>query len=219
MENDSAAQTGATLFRLLSHEIYNPLSSIITASTYYLEEQDELSDCNKSDLLHHIQTDATQLLTQIENIMSLSLLSTTTLQLIDEEYDAVIAKAIRRMRSKIPTQKITIFSNLHSLVFPMEPALLEQAIMITIKCLHNQISEGTEIVCNAIKTPNHVSFLCQAKQNNMTPSKDSDCTCSSELAICKLIAEAHSGTMYTSKTPDEIIYHIELPFKESNCNV
>lgn len=205
--------TSAALFRLLSHDLRNPLANIITTSSFYLDEEIKLSEDRKSSLVKSMHTDATQLLAQIENILSLSRLTQSPVEMSIAEFDAVISRAVRRTRSKYPHRTFTIVSALDSLAFPMEPALLEHAIMLLLKLLHERLEEGILIQCMAEQKEDHVLLTLQALPNTMVLPTDSPITCSSDVEICELIIQAHHGTLHTLSAKDAPAYKIELPME------
>jgi len=215
-ENDSLeAKTGATLFRLLSHELRNPLANIITTSTFYLDEVSKLSESSKSSLVQNIQTDATQLLAQIENIISLSRLTQSPIQMSIAEFDAVVSKAVRRTRSKYPSRTITITSSFDALAFPMDAVLLEHAIMLLLKLMHEQLPGVITIQCQGQKKENQVVLTLHALRNTTIFPENAPMVNPSDMEICQLIIQAHHGILHTTSTTDALIYEIELPLKET----
>lgn len=213
--NSLEVRTSAVLFRLLSHELRNPLANIITSSSFYLDEVSKLSEDNKSSLVENIHSDATQLLTQIENIISLSRLTRTPIQMSVAELDAVVSKAVRRMRSKYPLRTFTITAAFDTLAFFMDAVLLEHAIMLLLKMMHEQLAAGISIKCHFGKKEDHVFLTLQALRSTMIFPSDSPISCPSDMEICQLIIQAHHGILHTASTTDMLTYEIELPLEET----
>ena len=213
--NSQEDKTSATLFRMLSHELRNPLANIITTSTFYLDEVSKLSEGSKSSLVQNIQTDATQLLAQIENIISLSRLTQSPIQMSIAEFDAVVSKAVRRTRSKYPLRTITINSSFDALAFSMDAVLVEHAIMLLLKLMHEQLPDSITIQCNGRQKESHVILTLQASKNMMIFSENAPIMNLSDMEICQLIIQAHHGMLHATSTSDALIYEIELPLKET----
>ncbi|MDD2971125.1 MAG: histidine kinase dimerization/phospho-acceptor domain-containing protein [Lachnospiraceae bacterium] len=211
-----AAQTCATLFRLLSHELRNPISNMITSSNFYLEEGAELTDDYKTTLMQSISADASQLLSQVENIFSLSRLAPGPLQLSEDEIDAVISNAVRRTRSQYPSLEIIISSNLDSLLFPMDSALFECAIMLILKMIHEQIPDAISIQCTETRHADKVLLTFRTTCDSAVSPDTLPREKSFDLDTCQLIIQAHQGCLRVTPIDNALVYEIELPVKEEN---
>ena len=62
----------ANLLRAISHDLRTPLTGIIGAANLYLENDSQLDDQAKKNLICNIQEDADWLLNMVENLLCLS---------------------------------------------------------------------------------------------------------------------------------------------------
>lgn len=228
----TAEENCAALFCLLSHDLRNPLSSVITTSNYILESYSILSDQKKLSLIEHINTNSKQLLERLENILSMSKMMNHSLVFTDEEIENIIPLSVRRVRVKIPDFEINVKIPPKVLIVSMDFVLIEHAFMLFFMNLWLQKNEFHSINCqveekdqnvifNIHTTPDSTNtqsghpFPPAALKQNLTSSYGA-ANYHNDLSTCQLIIEAHKGTFRTVMTQNIPSYIITLPLKE-NC--
>ncbi len=225
----TAEENCAALFCLLSHDLRNSLSSVITTSNYILESYSLLSEQKKISLLTHISDHSKELLERLENIFSMSKVLEHSLVFIDEPIETIIPLSIRRVRVKIPDFEIQVSLPPVLLVVSMDFVLIEHAFMLLFMNLWNHKNENDTLHCHVEEKGKEVVFhihptpitsyeedfspILSPEQNQKF---DNTAYCDKDLSICELIINAHKGTLHTLTTQNIPSYIITLPLKE-NC--
>lgn len=138
----------ANLLRAISHDLRTPLTTIYGSSSALVENRDNLTEDQKSQMLRGIQEDAQWLVRMVENLLSVTRVDsdgfkiTKTPTPLDELVDSVILK----FRKRYPDQTIRLELPEELVIVSMEPMLIEQ---VLVNILENAVqhAEGmTELV-------------------------------------------------------------------------
>ena len=117
----------ANLLRAVSHDLRTPLTSMIGASSSYLENETTLSSPEKRDLVSHIYEDANWLLHMVENLLSVTRITdgiSNTLKETPEVAEEVLFDAVSTIRKRYPDYQIQVSVPGDFYVVPMDPLLI-----------------------------------------------------------------------------------------------
>ncbi len=230
--NATAVENCAALFCLLSHDLRNPLSSVVTTSNYFLESYSLLSDQKKISLIENINVNSKALLERLENIFSISKIVDHSLVFTDEAIETIIPLSIRRVRVKIPDFEVHVTIPPKMLLVSMDFVLIEHTFMLFFMNLWNHKNKSDTIDCNVEENGKNVVFYIHTvpvstyiQAGDLFPAispdqirnfSDRTADYHKDMSICELIIKAHKGTFRTVITQNMPSYIITLPLKE-NC--
>lgn len=220
----------SNLLRAISHDLRTPLTSIIGASSTYLEAKDYLNATNKDKLIYGILEDANWLINMVENLLSVTKISqkTALVKKSVESVEEVVSEAMVRFQKRYPDSQVMVKVPKEFLMVPMDGTLIEQVI---INLLENAIKHSNS------KKPVELSVEKISEQKVQFSIKDygkgipSDRLASifdgiplSEedkndrnkgmgigLSICKTIIVAHQGQINASNHKEGAIFTFCLP--------
>lgn len=229
-------KTKANLLRAVSHDLRTPLTSMIGASSTYLENDTALSAEEKRILISHIAEDANWLLHMVENLLSVTRIAekTTKVKKTLEPLEEVISETMSRINKRYPDSKINVTIPPDYLLVPMDPTLIEQVIL---NLLENAIkySHSTEPILLIAKqsstevkpayiqiqvidygvgiAPNKLPFIFDGYSPIVSHSADSSTGMGIGLSICKTIINAHGGTITAENLDKGTAFTFRLPLK------
>lgn len=96
----------ANLLRAISHDLRTPLTGIIGASSAYLENQENLSEKEKTAFVKNIYDDSNWLLNMVENLLTITRIraSNTAIHKTSELLEEVVSESVQRLRKRLPWQ-------------------------------------------------------------------------------------------------------------------
>lgn len=203
-------ETSAALFRSLSHDLRNPVSSIVNASSFYLSSTKALDDSKRTSLVQHMNNDSIHLLAMLENILVVSKLYDTAVPLSTslEFMEEVISSAITRLKIRFPAAVIYTKIPAEMLLVPMDSTLIQLALTALMKNLLTVCGIHYPLECTLMGTDSTAIFHL----NSTNPLKESSALFDDiDIAVCKLIINAHKGSFSCSMTRDCNSYMITLP--------
>ncbi len=121
----------ANLLRAVSHDLRTPLTAIYGASQTLLESKEQLSEKQKDKMLSGIRDDSRWLSRLVENLLSITKLNNSELQIIktsialDELIDSVLVK----FKKRYPNHKVNIEMPDDFVSIPMDALLVEQVLL------------------------------------------------------------------------------------------
>lgn len=222
----------ANLLRAVSHDLRTPLTSIIGASSSYLESRDVLSADEKNAIVTHIQEDANWLLNMVENLLSVTRIHNQSSQVkkTDESVEEIVSAAILRLKKRLPEASVTVSVPDELLIIPMDAILIEQ---VLINLLENAIihAQSTKpILCYVEDGPHYVTFHVKDFGVGIAPERlanifngnsyignsesDSNKGMGIGLSICKTIITAHNGTIDAKNHSQGAEFYFTLPKEE-----
>lgn len=202
----------ANLLRAISHDLRTPLTSIIGASTSYLENGNILDNEQKKELVSHIHEDSNWLLNMVENLLSVTRIQEGAAKVTKtyESVEEVVSEAVIRLKKRLPDARLSVQVPEELLLIPMDAILIEQ---VLINLMENAIvhSESTlPVACYIDATEESVVFHVRDYGKGIPPDKlptifdgsaytggfsDASKGMGIGLSICKTIITAHKGTI------------------------
>lgn len=223
----------ANLLRAVSHDLRTPLTSMIGASSSYLENEDRLSPEEKRELVTHICEDSNWLLHMVENLLSVTRITDATSNILKktpEPVEEVIFDAISTAKKRYPEMQVRTSIPEDFLVAPMDPLLIKQVILNLLENVyyHAHSRKPTDCildsdehnVCIHIRDygdgiePSRLDSIFDAAPSAPTSAADTRKGMGIGLSICKAIIKAHNGQIYAVNHDDGAEFYFTLPKEE-----
>ena len=224
----------ANLLRAISHDLRTPLTSIIGASSSYLDNGTLLADEEKNAIVIHIHEDANWLLNMVENLLSVTRINnqSSTVRKTDESVEEIVSAAINRLKKRIPGAEVNASVPDELLILPMDAILIEQ---VLINLLENAIvhsKSSRPILCYVDDDNEHATFHVKDYGIGIDPERlknifdgnsyignsvsDSNKGMGIGLSICKTIITAHNGTISAKNHGQGTEFYFSLPKEETS---
>lgn len=227
----------ANLLRAVSHDLRTPLTSIIGSSASCLENDSELSDEERAQLIANIKEDAQWLLNMVENLLTVTRIANNSVNKVKkspEVVEEVISEAIQRLKKRLPDIQIRIDMPNDFLMLSMDPTLIEQVLINLLEnaFIHSGSSAPIDLI---IQDQDHtVSFTVRDYGNGVSEDQlpyifegqqissdnaDGHKGTGIGLSICKTIIQAHGGAITAFNHADGAEFTFTLPKeKEDSTN-
>ena len=223
----------ANLLRAVSHDLRTPLTSIIGASSSYLDNEETLSAEEKRRLVSQISEDADWLLHMVENLLSVTRITDSganTLKKNPEVMEEVLLDAISTIRKRYPSMQIHMSLPDELLIVPMDPLLIKQVIMNLLENVYFHAHSQKPVECflrssdesasvhirdYGIGIPKeHTDDIFDAAPSSPSSASDTRKGMGIGLSICKAIINAHGGSIHAVSHPDGAEFYFTLPKEE-----
>ena len=224
----------ANLLRAISHDLRTPLTSIIGASSSYLENSIFLVEDEKDTIVAHIHEDANWLLNMVENLLSVTRINnqSSTVKKTDESVEEIVSAAINRLKKRIPEASVNVSVPDELLILPMDAILIEQVLINLLEnaIIHSQSSQP--ILCYVDDDNENVTFHVKDYGIGIDPERlknifdgnsyignsvsDSNKGMGIGLSICKTIITAHNGTINARNHEQGTEFYFSLPKGETS---
>ena len=227
----------ANLLRAVSHDLRTPLTSIIGSADSYLENREELSETECTELVSNIREDSEWLLNMVENLLTVTRINSSSADKVKksaEVVEEVVSEAILRLQKRIPDAVIHVSMPNNFLMIPMDPTLIEQ---VLINLMENAVQHG--------KTTTRIELrLSSAGGLAVFEVADNGCGIEKELlphlfegyltrdqeeisdqrrnmgiglSVCMSIVQAHGGTMRAeNRKKGGALLQFSLPLEENS---
>ena len=224
----------ANLLRAISHDLRTPLTSIIGASSSYLENKAFLVEEEKNAIVTHIHEDANWLLNMVENLLSVTRIhnQSSTVKKTDESVEEVVSAAINRLKKRLPGASVNVSVPDELLIIPMDAILIEQVLINLLEnaIVHSQSAQS--IQCYVDDDNENVIFHVKDYGIGIDPERlknifdgnsyigndvsDSNKGMGIGLSICKTIITAHNGTIGAKNHGQGTEFYFSLPKGETS---
>ena len=226
----------ANLLRAVSHDLRTPLTSMIGASSSYLENEAALPPKEKRELVSEIYEDANWLLHMVENLLSVTRITdggASVLKKTPEAAEEVLFDAVSTSRKRYPDLQIKTVIPDEFVTAPMDPLLIKQVLLNLIENAYFHARSTKPLECtlssteDAIKfcirdygtgiAPDHLSGIFDA-----VPSAPSSAASTVDtrkgmgigLSICKAIVNAHNGEITARNLSEGAEFCFTIPKEE-----
>ena len=210
----------ANLLRSISHDLRTPLTSISGCISAVLDGEN-LTEQEKTTLLCSAKEDSEWLYRMVENLLSITRISDDGPDLINrsnELLEEVVGEAVSKFKNRNPEIAVRVSVPEDPLFAPMDPILIEQLLgnLIDNAILHGhadrisvevtELPDAAQIVVSdngcGIDRKLLPHLFDASYQMLYVQSGDRNRFIGIGLAVCKTIAEAHSGTISAVNRPD-----------------
>lgn len=125
-----AEKMKANLLRSVSHDLRTPLTTIIGSTGAVLENYDKFSDDVKRDLIGQVRDDAQWLMRVVENILSITRITSGPVHIkkSPEAAEEIAAEAISKFRARFPGMSVGVRVPPELVMVPMDAVLIEQVL-------------------------------------------------------------------------------------------
>lgn len=220
----------ANLLRAVSHDLRTPLTSMIGASSSYLDNEDALPAEEKRELVEQIYEDANWLLHMVENLLSVTRITgggTNVLKKSPEAVEEVLFDAIATVRKRCPDLQVHVQIPNDFFVAPMDPLLIKQVILNLLENSYYHAHSAKPVECvldddqDAVRIhirdfgngipPEKITSIFDAAPTAPTSAADTRKGMGIGLSICKAIINAHGGEIRAQNHPDGAEFCFTLP--------
>lgn len=223
----------ANLLRAISHDLRTPLTSIIGASSSYLDHNALLAEEEKNAIVTHIREDADWLLNMVENLLSVTRIhdQSSTVRKTDESVEEIVSAAINRLKKRITDASVNVSVPDELLILPMDAILIEQVLLNLLEnaIVHSQshrpilcyVDDDNENVTFHVKdygvgiNPDRIKNIFDGNSYIGNSVSDSNKGMGIGLSICKTIITAHNGTINAKNHEQGAEFYFTLPKGDS----
>lgn len=205
----------ANLLRSVSHDLRTPLTAIIGSSTVVLEHFDALSEEEMKELIRQVRDDAQWLVRLVENILSITRINDSTVQLRKppEAAEEIAAEAVNKFR-KNHAMPVRVCVPDELLMVPMDATLIEQVLGNLMENVVIHAKDATAIKLSISRTQDGQVRFCveddgKGIDEEILPrlfeelfphaqeaNADGRRSMGIGLSACMSIVKAHGGHMY-----------------------
>ena len=226
----------ANLLRAVSHDLRTPLTSMIGASSSYLENEAALPPKEKRELVSEIYEDANWLLHMVENLLSVTRITdggASVLKKTPEAAEEVLFDAVSTSRKRYPDLQIKTVIPDEFVTAPMDPLLIKQVLLNLIENAYFHARSTKPLECTLSSTKDAIKFCIRDYGTGIAPDRLSgifDAVPSAPssaastvdtrkgmgigLSICKAIVNAHNGEITARNLTEGAEFCFTIPKEE-----
>ena len=226
----------ANLLRAVSHDLRTPLTSMIGASSSYLENEAALPPKEKWELVSEIYEDANWLLHMVENLLSVTRITdggASVLKKTPEAAEEVLFDAVSTSRKRYPDLQIKTVIPDEFVTAPMDPLLIKQVLLNLIENAYFHARSTKPLECTLSSTEDAIKFCIRDYGTGIAPDRLSgifDAVPSAPssaastvdtrkgmgigLSICKAIVNAHNGEITARNLTEGAEFCFTIPKEE-----
>mgnify|MGYP000357385614 FL=1 len=226
----------ANLLRAVSHDLRTPLTSMIGASSSYLENEAALPPKEKRELVSEIYEDANWLLHMVENLLSVTRITdggASVLKKTPEAAEEVLFDAVSTSRKRYPDLQIKTVIPDEFVTAPREPLVIKQVLLNLIENAYFHARSTKPLECTLSSTEDAIKFCIRDYGTGIAPDRLSgifDAVPSAPssaastvdtrkgmgigLSICKAIVNAHNGEITARNLTEGAEFCFTIPKEE-----
>ena len=223
----------ADLLRAVSHDIRTPLTGIVGATNVLLEQDDTLTPQQRRELLKNANEDAQWLIRIVENLLSITRISSEEAKVKKEPEPAeeVIESAVAKTHKHYPEVDIRVHLPDELMMVPMDPLLMEQ---VLVNLMENAVIHGeTHHIDVTLSSEGNCAVFTVADDGRGIPlhllprlfdgsarsdrSSDGKRSMGIGLSVCRTIVLAHGGVIRgDNRQEGGAVFTVTLPMKGEN---
>ena len=222
----------ADLLRAVSHDIRTPLTGIVGATNVLLEQDGELTQEQRQQLLRSTNEDAQWLIRIVENLLSITRIHNSEearVKKAPEAAEEVIGSAVAKTQKHYPDVEVHVSVPHELMMVPMDPLLIQQVIT---NLLENAAVHGvttTRVAVSLEKRGKWARFtVCdngrgipEGRLHNLfdgtqsAQQGDSTRSMGIGLSVCKTVVAAHRGKIKGENIKGSgARFTVDLPLEE-----
>ena len=223
----------ANLLRSVSHDIRTPLTGIVGATNVLLEQDGGLTQEQRQQLLRSTNEDAQWLIRIVENLLSITRISSEEAKVKKEPEPAeeVIESAVAKTHKHYPEVDIRVHLPAELMMVPMDPLLMEQ---VLVNLMENAVIHGeTHHIDVTLSSEDNCAVFTVADDGRGIPqhllprlfdgsarsdrSSDGKRSMGIGLSVCRTIVLAHGGVIRgDNRQEGGAVFTVTLPMKGEN---
>ena len=223
----------ADLLRAVSHDIRTPLTGIVGATNVLLEQDGGLTQEQRQQLLRSTNEDAQWLIRIVENLLSITRISSEEAKVKKEPEPAeeVIESAVAKTHKHYPEVDIRVHLPDELMMVPMDPLLMEQ---VLVNLMENAVIHGeTHNIDVTLSSEDNCAVFTVADDGRGIPqyllprlfdgsarsdrSSDGKRSMGIGLSVCRTIVLAHGGVIRgDNRQEGGAVFTVTLPMKGEN---
>ena len=223
----------ADLLRAVSHDIRTPLTGIVGATNVLLEQDGGLTQERRQQLLRSTNEDAQWLIRIVENLLSITRISSEEAKVKKEPEPAeeVIESAVAKTHKHYPEVDIRVHLPDELMMVPMDPLLMEQ---VLVNLMENAVIHGeTHHIDVTLSSEGNCAVFTVADDGRGIPqhllprlfdgsarsdrSSDGKRSMGIGLSVCRTIVLAHGGVIRgDNRQEGGAVFTVTLPMKGEN---
>ena len=227
-------KTRSNLLRAVSHDLRTPLTGILGSSSVLLENNRDISEELRLQLVEDIRDDAQWLIRMVENLLTITRMDGPEgAQVVktEEAGEEIIEATVAKFKKQHPQWKVHVDVPEEFLMIPMDGVLIGQVLM---NLLENVVDHGESadfIWVSLKKETDKAVFsvrdngcgidstvlprIFEGKlSSNYGRSGDSKRNMGIGLSVCYTIIRAHGGVMEAYNTEEGAVFRFALPMEE-----
>lgn len=223
----------ADLLRAVSHDIRTPLTGIVGATNVLLEQDGGLTQEQRQQLLRSTNEDAQWLIRIVENLLSITRISSEEAKVKKEPEPAeeVIESAVAKTHKHYPEVDIRVHLPDKLMMVPMDPLLMEQ---VLVNLMENAVIHGeTHNIDVTLSSAGNCAVFTVVDDGRGIPlhllprlfdgsarsdrSSDGKRSMGIGLSVCRTIVLAHGGVIRgDNRQEGGAVFTVTLPMKGEN---
>ena len=220
----------ADLLRAVSHDIRTPLTGIVGATNVLLEQDKELTQEQRLQLLRSTNEDAQWLIRIVENLLSITRINSEEARVkkAPEAAEEVIGSAVAKTHKHYPDVEVCVSVPEDLMMVPMDPLLIEQ---VLVNLMENAVIHGgTSRIDITLRQEGENAVFTVSDNGSGIPvyllgklfdgAARSDRTADGRrsmgigLSVCRTVVQAHGGTIRgENKKEGGACFTVTLPMK------